>query len=322
VLFIDEAYALNNSPFGRSALDTLVGLVSGAPGEDIAVVMAGYEKQMKKMFREANEGLSSRFDLDSAFRFEDFGDADLERVVLAEVERAGLRVSRDVRKAVITHLAALRARPNFGNARATKALVTRAKERLLSRDAACRDLSRADFGLEKPAGTGADALAGLYKVEHVREELADLRAVIKQCEADGRGISQFLRSYVFTGSSGTGKTTVAIALAQMLHEMGILGRDSVKVVSGLDLQGSYVGQTKVKVDEAMKEAQGGVLFIDEAYTLGGGMKAGGHNFAQEAVDQLVALMTLPEHLHCTVVVLAGYPEQMEQMLQSANPGLR
>ncbi|KAJ1439636.1 hypothetical protein B484DRAFT_323473, partial [Ochromonadaceae sp. CCMP2298] len=85
VLFIDEAYALNNSPFGRSALDTLVGLVHGAPGEDIAVVVAGYEKQMKKIFREANGGLSSRFDLDSAFRFEDFDDADLGRVVRAEV---------------------------------------------------------------------------------------------------------------------------------------------------------------------------------------------------------------------------------------------
>ncbi|KAJ1439635.1 hypothetical protein B484DRAFT_391717, partial [Ochromonadaceae sp. CCMP2298] len=90
---------------------------------------------------------------------------------------------------------------------------------------------------------------------------------------------------------------------------------------GQGVQGSYIGQTKDRVNEAIAEAQGGVLFIDEAYTLGGGMKAGGHNFAQEAADQLVALMTLPEHLHRTVVVLAGYPEQMEQMLLS-NSGLR
>ncbi|KAJ1414978.1 P-loop containing nucleoside triphosphate hydrolase protein [Ochromonadaceae sp. CCMP2298] len=188
-------------------------------------------------------------------------------------------------------------------------MVSRAKERLLHREPCCRELSKADFGVDKPAGGGrgwADALQGLYKVEHVRKELEDLRATIIQKEKDGKDRTECLQSYIFTGSPGTGKTTVAMALAQMLHGMGILG-DSVKVVTGLDLQGSYTGQTKDRVNEAMAEAQGGVLFIDEAYTLGGG---------------LVALMTLPEHLHRTVVVLAGYPEQMEQMLQSANPGLR
>ncbi|KAJ1435044.1 hypothetical protein B484DRAFT_325843 [Ochromonadaceae sp. CCMP2298] len=85
VLFLDEAYGLNNTSYGKAAIDTLVGLVSGEPGEDIAVVMAGYEKQINKMFRECNEGLSSRFDLKNAFRFEDFADADLERVILKEV---------------------------------------------------------------------------------------------------------------------------------------------------------------------------------------------------------------------------------------------
>jgi hypothetical protein len=71
------------------------------------------------------------------------------------------------------------------------------------------------------------------------------------------------------------------------------------MVSGLDMQGSYVGQTKDRVNELMAEAQGGVLFIDEAYTLGHGW------YASEAVDQLVALMTSEEHLNKTVVILAG-----------------
>ena len=77
VLLIDEAYAFNNNTYGHEAIDTLVGLVHGAPGEDIAVVLFGYEKQMKKMFRKVNPGLTRRFCLDDAFRFEDFSDKDL-----------------------------------------------------------------------------------------------------------------------------------------------------------------------------------------------------------------------------------------------------
>jgi SpoVK/Ycf46/Vps4 family AAA+-type ATPase len=81
----------------------------------------------------------------------------------------------------------------------------------------------------------------------------------------------------------------------------------------------YVGQTKDKVNEKMVEAQGGVLFIDEAYTLGGGTGSGA--FSQEAVDQLVKLMTDPEHLKKTVVILAGYKKPMERMIEHANEGL-
>ena len=108
VLIIDEAYALHNSSYGLEAIDTLVGLVHGAPGEDIAVVMIGYEKQMKKMFREVNPGLQRRFGLDDAFRFEDFSDKELDLIVLTEAEKNDLRVSRDVRKKVLKALAAER----------------------------------------------------------------------------------------------------------------------------------------------------------------------------------------------------------------------
>jgi hypothetical protein len=110
-------------------------------------------------------------------------------------------------------------------------------------------------------------------------------------------------------------------MAQILNELGVLGTDKIVICSALDLQGSYVGQTKDKVNEKMEEAQGGVLFIDEAYTLGGGTGSAGA-FSQEAVDQLVKLMTDPEHLKKTVVILAGYKEPMERMIRHANPGLR
>lgn len=317
VLIVDEAYGLNNSTYGREALDTLVSMVHGAPGEDIAVVMIGYEKQMKKMFREANPGLTRRFGLEHAFLFEDFSDTELDRVVNQAVQAAGLIARKKVRMKVIKALGMQRARPNFGNAGDAVAIVGRAKQRIAARDPESKSLILADFALDSAEGNGLSALQGLYKVKHIEQELLSLQVVVQQCDRDGKDRSEHLKNYIFLGNPGTGKTTIARAMAQMLHEIGLLASNSIRICSGLDLQGSYVGQTKDKVNEAMAEAQGGVLFIDEAYTLGGGT-----TFAQEAIDQLVQLMTEPEHLHKTVVILAGYKEEMEHMLAGANTGLK
>jgi len=316
VLIIDEAYGLNGSNYGRLAIDELVGLVHGAPGEDIAVVMIGYEKQIKKMFRETNPGLARRFGLDEPFMFEDFSDAELDRVVQHMVVQSNLQLARDVRKQVVKALSVQRLRPNFGNAGTAVALVARAKERLVSRDASSRELSLSDFNLERSSGDWRSALTGLSKIEHIEQQLHELRAALEDCDRDGGNRSDYLASYLFLGNPGTGKTTIARAMAQILSDLGILARNEIRIVTGLDLQGSYVGQTKDKVNDAMAEAQGGVLFIDEAYTLGG------THYSQEAMDQLVGKMTEPEHLNQTVVILAGYKEPMEQMLTSANPGVR
>ena len=264
VLIIDEAYALNGTSYGHEAIDTLVGLVHGAPGEDIAVVLIGYEKQMKKMFREVNVGLTRRFGLKDAFQFDDFDDKALDRVVLSQLKQAGLKVPKEVRAKVIKALAAQRARPNFGNAGDAVDMVARAKERLSSRDPRATSLTLADFGLDRADGDGSSALEGLFKVEHITSKLQELKATLEQCDRDGKDRAEYLESYVFLGSPGTGKTTIANAMAQILHEVGVLGSNHVKIVSGLDMQGSYVGQTKDKVNEMMAEAQGGVLFIDEA----------------------------------------------------------
>ena len=194
-------------------------------------------------------------------------------------------------------------------------MIARARERLSSRDPRAAELTLADFALDKVDGDGSSALAGLFKVDHIQSQLQELRTTLLQCDRDGKDRSQYLESYLFLGNPGTGKTTVARAMAQILHELGVLGSNTIRACIGLDLQGSYIGQTKDKVNEIMAEAQGGVLFIDEAYTLGQG------HYAQEAVDQLVALMTEPEHLNKTVVILAGYPKDMDRMLQT-NEGVR
>jgi hypothetical protein len=123
-----------------------------------------------------------------------------------------------------------------------------------------------------------------------------------------------LGHFIFTGSPGTGKTTVARVMSKILFDLDLSSRNHVEETSGLNMQGQYVGQTKDVVESLLDKAKGGVLFIDEAYTLGQG------SFGSEACDSLVAAMTNPEYAG-VVVVIAGYPKDIDDMLQS-NAGLK
>jgi SpoVK/Ycf46/Vps4 family AAA+-type ATPase len=318
ILIIDEAYGLHGCTYGKAAIDTLVGLVHNAPGEDIAVVMIGYEKDMRKMCRESNAGLTRRLSLDDPFVFEDYTDRELERIALQSLQRSNLIMSAEICRLFIKSISAQRFAPNFGNAGAVITAIATVKTRLANRDEFARDVTIEDLGITQNARDPLDALEGLFKVEHIAEEVRKLKSVIAMCSVDNKDPIEHLKNYILVGNPGTGKSTFADILAGVLYELGLLGRNHVVRRSGLDMQGSYVGQTKDTVNLAMAEAQGGVLFIDEAYTLGG--HAAGQ-YSKEAVDQLVGLMTEKEHLHRTVVILAGYPKEMNQML-ATNQGLR
>jgi len=115
-------------------------------------------------------------------------------------------------------------------------------------------------------------------------------------------------------SPGTGKTTVARKIGQVFYDMGILGTAEVVECSSSDMVGQYVGQTGPKTKKLFEKALGKVLFIDEAYRL-----AEGH-FAQEAIDELVGLLTHPSFKSKLIIVLAGYEQDMNRLL-SVNTGL-
>eukprot|EP00966_Prymnesium_polylepis_P275662 6369073-Prymnesium_polylepis.1 len=117
VLVVDEAYGLHEGMYGAKAIETIISKVHNSPGEDIAVLLLGYEDDMMKMLREANSGLMHRFSPESAFRFEDFTDAQLEELLHLAAAAAGLRWSkRSVCKAALNLLIRERIKPNFGNA--------------------------------------------------------------------------------------------------------------------------------------------------------------------------------------------------------------
>lgn len=121
---------------------------------------------------------------------------------------------------------------------------------------------------------------------------------------------------MFKGNPGTGKTTFARQLAKMYYHMDILSKGHFIEVDRADLVGQYIGETAEKTRKLVKRAIGGVLFIDEAYSLGRG---GEKDFGKEAIDSLVKHME--DHLNDVVIIIAGYPAEMDQFLL-LNPGLK
>jgi SpoVK/Ycf46/Vps4 family AAA+-type ATPase len=161
-------------------------------------------------------------------------------------------------------------------------------------------------------------LVGLQPVKQQVRAQVNLIRNARQREAVGLPTPPLSRHLVFSGPSGTGKTTVARMYGRALAALGVLEQGHIVEAGRSDLVGQYLGATALKTKAAVEQALGGVLFIDEAYTLA---RQFGINFdfGQEAIDELVRLME--DHRDQLVVIAAGYTEEMDKLL-NANPGLR
>lgn len=162
-------------------------------------------------------------------------------------------------------------------------------------------------------------LQKLIGLAPVKEQLQTFMAsAVLDAKRKARGMSVNegqLRNMVFEGNAGTGKTTVAKLVAEILFQEKVLKSKNVEIVSRQELVGQHVGETAIKTHNVIESARGGVLFIDEAYAL---TPTGGNDFAQEAIDQLVRDAT--EYKDEMIIILAGYTEDMHRFMLS-NQGL-
>lgn len=160
-----------------------------------------------------------------------------------------------------------------------------------------------------------DGLIGLDNVKSKIRELSNLAYVNKLRKDKGLKTSGVTMHMVFTGSPGTGKTTVARIIAELYYNLGIIKENKMIEVSREDLVAEYLGQSEIKTKKVLESAMGGVLFIDEAYSL----TKNKDEYGSAVIDTILKFME--DNRDNTVIIVAGYPKEIEQFIQS-NPGLK
>jgi SpoVK/Ycf46/Vps4 family AAA+-type ATPase len=347
ILFIDEAYSLARSgddskDFGKEVIEVLLKEMSDGKG-DIAIIGAGYPKEMED-FINSNPGLKSRFS--HYFSFEDYLPEELYAIALYAAKNKEVVLTPEADNFLKEQLVeAYRRRDHsFGNARFVHGIIEEAKMNMgirLMKLPNVNELTKEDFEVitledirpifaanerkklnlsinDKHLQEALDELNSLTGMDNIKQEVAELVKLIRFYNEIGKDVvNKFSLHSIFTGNPGTGKTTLARIIAKIYKALGLLERGHVVEVDREGLVAGFVGQTALKTAERIKEAMGGILFIDEAYAL----SEGGENnsFGKEAVEEV--LKSMEDMRGKFGVIAAGYPDNMAKFVEM-NPGLK
>ena len=335
VLFIDEAYTLKSSDqdsFGAEAIDTLLKRLEDDRGKFICIV-AGYTDQMHD-FIDTNPGLKSRFT--QTIHFDDYTPDELTEIFINLAKGKNFTIDEETQGAIHRQFEQLYLRrdKNFGNAREARRMFDQAVEkqsqRLVSQmnnpDFKDDDMYRitvADLEVSQSEKVRPldevlnelDDFIGMRSVKNMIRRLAVQSMFMKQRASMGAGkVQQMSMNFILTGNPGTGKTSIARKMGEVLQSMEILPTSRVIEASRATLVGKYMGETPKIVNNMCDKAMGGILFIDEAYTL----SSENDQYGKEAIDTLMKRME--DDRGKFVVIAAGYKNEMETFL-AVNPGL-
>jgi SpoVK/Ycf46/Vps4 family AAA+-type ATPase len=330
VLFIDEAYSMKSD----TAVTVLLQEMENQR-DNVIVILAGYNKRMQD-FMELNEGLKSR--IPHWIEFPDYTADELTDIFKMMLSERGFTATDDAVSDAHYIFEKARNMDNFGNGRYVRNLIEHVIKaqsvRLLSLRNDVKNIKKnelftvtkedikelnedtKDVCLPGDAKQRLEQMVGLSSVKKVINKAIANFKINKLCMERGIAKDKASLHMVFTGNPGTAKTTVARLFAEILKAEKVLSSGTFVEVGRADLVGNHVGSTAPLVKKKFKEAQGGVLFIDEAYSLCDSYTNG---FGDEAINTLVQEME--NHRDDVIVIFAGYPEPMKEFLDR-NPGMK
>lgn len=341
VLFIDEAYALTDSgsenDFGQEAVTTLVAAMTDHIGE-FSVIVAGYPDKMDQFIR-SNQGLNGRF---MEFLIDDYSPEELTQIFRGMCNEIKFHIDPALDSkldALFRGFKSFKSKTeDWQNARECENLVRIMQQNWLSNRVAVegtdgnkqnmfttdhipdelqRFLRIVHNSDESKTLTGLEQIQALEGFEEIKAHFKTLANLVNAAQEPGMDflLDEVSLHLVLTGNPGTGKTTVARMIAKAYKELGLLRNGNLVEVTDKDLVAGYVGQTSTKTETKIREALGGVLFIDEAYTL----VSNGSSFGQDAIGTLLKAMS--DLKGQFAVIVAGYQNEMKRFLD-ANPGLQ
>lgn len=336
VLFIDEAYSLG-------AVTELVALMENHRN-DVMVILAGYTNAMKD-FLHRNEGLTSRFNY--LVEFEDYTEEELWEILKYQAKEEHLILDGSVEEKVMPIFMSSQTNKEMGNGRLVRKMlqmaITNQASRLSNIDLSSgnfklSDLNKLtcdDFDIDYKKLTGANPPKIIGNADPEVEldsmiGLSNIKNMVKKCvaasymnkirkdtfEENDKNFVSTPMHLAFLGNPGTAKTTVARLVARILKKKGIIKKENILEVGRKDLVAKYVGHTAPLVKSVFEKAKGGVLFIDEAYSL---VDERAGSFGDEAINTIIVEME--NHRDDVIVIFAGYTNGMREFI-ARNEGLR
>ncbi|KAH6662622.1 ATPase [Plectosphaerella plurivora] len=342
VVFIDEAYQLasGNNAGGAAVLDFLLAECENLRGKCV-FILAGYAKHMEAFFAH-NEGFATRFP--TQIKFGDYTDKELLRILGSNIENrwSNAMAVEDGHTGLFARIVAKRigrgrGKEGFGNARAVENAFQTIYRRQAHRIQKARRAEKEedDMLLTKEDLIGPEPSNALLKSEAWRElqKLIGLGSVKESLKAfvdtlkanydrelKEEPIVKYSLNRVFLGNPGTGKTTIAKLYGQILVDLGMLSNGEVVVKNPSDFVAAVIGGSQKQTNSILASTVGKVLVIDEAYGLYGGNSFSSDPFKTDVIDTIVSVVQgVPGDDRC--VLLLGYKDQMQDMLDNVNPGL-